>query len=343
MMFCFDEVDGAQRHFVDYLARHNLPVEVLPWGRRKRIFACVARLVWIIRANRPCIVHTHDMRPDFVGLLAAGLTGCPLIASNHGWHSIWSGIGRKRRWIDALRVQSLKRFGRLIAVSESVREESIRRGIDAARVTTIYTGIDLDDFTPAVGRDSMRAALGYAPTDVVIGNVARLFPEKGQALLIEAFARVAASLPDARLLIVGDGPLRDSLVAQAVCHGVVHKVRFLEFQDDIASVYAALDVFALSSFSEGAPLVVYKAVAAGVPIVASDVAGVGELLRDGATALLVQIGDVGALARALQRLAADANLRVSMGQRAREVARQDPRFSVVNSVRQLETLYESAV
>jgi len=249
-LFLFEEADGAERAFLEYLARRNMSAHLLPWGKRKRLIPAVARLIRAIRANRPCIVHTHDLRPDFVGWVAARLTGCPLIASNHGWHSIWPDIGRKRRRNEAVRSWLLKHFDRVVAVSDSVRDESIRRGIDPARVMTVHTGIDLADFQLPADREAARQALGFGRSDVLIGNIARLYPEKGQSILLHAFERVSRHLSSARLLIVGEGPLAGALRAEAHRLDIANRVKFVGFQDDIAAVFAALDVFVLPSFAE---------------------------------------------------------------------------------------------
>jgi glycosyltransferase involved in cell wall biosynthesis len=340
MVFCFEEADGAERAFVEYMERRKLTVHRLPWGRRRRLIAAVSRLRRTIRAHRPCIVHTHDLRPDLVGWLAARSTGCPLIASNHGWHSTWPGVGRKRRWYEALRARLLKRFDLLISVSERIHEESVRRGIDAARAVTLHTGIDLERFHPSVDRGALREAFGFGPSDIVIGNVARLHPEKGHRLLLQAFAPVSNELPHVRLLLVGDGPLYGSLKAEAHRLGIVDRVRFVGFQDDIASLFSALDVFALPSLAEGAPLVIYMAMAVGLPIVASDVAGVPDLLSHGKTGLLTPPGNLDALTEALFQLTAGRpDRRHRLGRCAREVVETDQRYSIVTSTRRLESLY----
>ena len=343
-LFCFEESDGAQKPFLEYLQQDGIPVHVLPWGLRKRAFSAVKILIGAIRASYPCVIHTHDLRPDAVGLLAAVATGCPIVASNHGWHSMWSGLAPKRRRNEWLRARILRQFDLVIAVGDSVRDESIRRGLARESVTTIHTGIDLESFQPRSSRACVRKNLGFSEDQVVIGNIARLHPEKGQSILLRAFSQVAGRVPLAQLLIVGEGPLLAALKAETENLALTNKVTFVAFEKDIAAMYSALDIFALPSLAEGTPLVVYKAAASGVPTVASQVAGVGELLSDGETALLVPPGDVDALAAALIRLACDdTGLACRLGRRAREVARSDPRFSVSNSTRSLELIYQGLV
>lgn len=339
--FCFQETDGAEQPLLRYVAGRNIVAEVLPWGHRKRLIAAVKQLLKVIRECRPCVIHTHDLRPDIVGYFAARVTGCAWISTVHAWHSTWSGLSLKRRCIEALRARLLARCDLVIAVSERTRQETIRRGIEPARVITVYTGIDREDLQPTEERDRLRASLGFGPTDMVIGNIARLHPEKGQDNLLQAFASVSDELPTARLLVVGDGTLGDALQRTATRLGIQAKIRFLSFQDDVASVLSALDVFALSSLAEGMPLIIYKAMATGLPIVASNVGGISELLVDEETAILVPPGDVDALAAALRRVSGDESaVRSSLGRRARLEATQDGRCSIVTSTRRLETLYE---
>jgi glycosyltransferase involved in cell wall biosynthesis len=179
---------------------------------------------------------------------------------------------------------------------------------------------------------------------VVVGHIARLHPEKGHALLLRAFARAHPRLPGARLLIVGDGTLARSLRDEARRLAISDRVTFLGFQDDLVSLLVALDVFVLPSFAEGTPLAIYEAMAAGLPIIASNVPGIGELVHHGESGFLVPPGDLEALTDALIRLAGDApELRASLGRRARAIARHDPRWSIETSTRRLESLYDMVV
>jgi len=339
-LFCFAEADGTERSLLAYIGQRDMSAHVLPWGWRKRLIAAVSELVRAIRANMPCIVHTHDMRPDIVGGLAARTAGVPWVASVHAWHSTWPDLAAKRRLIEAIRGRLLPYCDAVVAVSDLTREETIRRGVPAGRVMTVHTGTSLEDREPAIGRDAIRASLGFAADDIVIGNIARLHPEKGQALLIRAFERVSRSIPRARLLIVGDGTLREALRAQASRLGLTGRVTFEPFRDDLASLLGALDVFALPSHAEGIPLVVYQAMAAALPIVASDVGGISELLTHENNALLVSAGSVDAVADALIRVAADSQIRGALGKAARETVYGDARWSMATSTRRLEELYE---
>lgn len=340
LLYCFEEADGAETAFAAYLRKRDIPLSILPWGSRKRIVPAVRELVRVIRANRPCVLHVNDMRPELVGITASKLTGCPLVSSNHGWHSIWGGIGLKRQRNDVLRAFFARFCDLNIAVGECVRAESIRRGIDPQKVITLHTGVNHSEFINAPDTNTARSRLGYQPGEFVIGNFARLYPEKAQDVLVNAFASIAHEFPHARLLIVGTGPLQSAIERQIRSLGLEGCVRLLPFQDDIAALYAAVDLFVLPSHAEGAALVLYKAMLAGVPVVASNVAAAPELIRDGIDGLLVPPGNPDALAGALRKMLTldDDSLR-RMGQAAGELARADPRFSIRSSAAALTEIY----
>jgi glycosyltransferase involved in cell wall biosynthesis len=187
----------------------------------------------------------------------------------------------------------------------------LRTRYPSSKVYCIRNGIDLARVVPTAGRSAARERLGIAGDAFVVGGVGRLMPIKGFEHLIEAFARLRQQQPPAasRLLIVGDGPLRESLAQCAQRHRVSRDVTLLGARADVHDVMTALDVFALSSLHEGMPMVILEAMALGVPIVATRVGGIPEILEDGKDAVLVPPGDAQALANAIESLAASPERR----------------------------------
>jgi len=178
-------------------------------------------------------------------------------------------------------------------------------------------------------RQQLARRHGLDPSAVWVAIVGRLVAVKNHELLLRAMGVLSASggaSPPVQLLVAGDGPLRDALTARAHALGIGDRVRFAGQVSDIESLYAGVDILALTSTSEGTPMVVLEAMAYGVPVVATRVGGIGDQVEEGKTALLVCSGDEPALTRALQCLIGDRSLRVGMGQagRRRAIARFGP-------------------
>ena len=332
-LFCFRNSDDSHIAYQDYLSERDIPCELLPWGVLKFFPAAVAHLVGAIRSLPGCVVHSHDVRSDIVGLMAARLTGVPIISTCHAWHN----VAGKVRFLERVDAHVLRRVDLLGNVSEATRRGSIARGIPESKAITLYSGIDLEPFEVSVDRTQARVALGIDPKAFVIGNVARLYPEKAQSLLIEAAAQLAQRCPDMQFVIVGEGPLQSELERLAGQLNVNDRVRILEFQHDLTRLLATLDVFALPSYAEGTPMVIYSAMAMGLPIVASRIDGVAEVLQDGHTACFIDAGDVDALSDKILSLYTDRELGAAMGHEAKAVVYE--RYSAHSATKSLASIY----
>lgn len=230
-----------------------------------------------------------------------------------------------------------------IAVSGSTREFCIgARKLSPKRVKTVYLGAPLDEFTPASPGESTEArrALGLPADSEVFGTVTRLHESKGNRYLVEAAARLAPSRPNARFAIVGEGPLRPELEAQAQSLGVRDRVDFLGFQRDVRAAVAAFDVAVFPSLWEGTPLTLFEAMAMRKPIVATTVDGMKDVLTNGANALLAPPRDPDALATAMARIRDEADLAERLSARALEDSHQ---FDILTFVHKMERLYELLV
>jgi glycosyltransferase involved in cell wall biosynthesis len=182
----------------------------------------------------------------------------------------------------------------------------------------------------------LRASLGLARDAKVAGVIARLTEQKGHRFLFEAME--SARLADVQLIVIGDGELRDALQQDVATRGLTSRVRFLGARRDLGNLLGAMDVFVLPSLWEGLPLSLVLAMGAAVPVVATDVAGIPEVVQNGDTGLLVPPADGPALGHALERLFDDAELRSRMGQRARTMVL--PRYGVDGYVSAVTALYE---
>jgi len=235
---------------------------------------------------------------------------------------------RPKSWARRLRTELLWRYAgryadRFCGVARDVVAAAGAYGtIRRRKLTHIPNGIDTSTFAAAeVDRPAVRTAIGIASDAPVIGTVGRLAEVKQQGVLIRAFAQILPAFPTARLVLVGDGPLRAELEGLAASLGLGGVVLFAGYRPDPERFLAAIDVFVLPSGAEAMPLVIPEAWAAGLPVVATRVGGIPDMVEHGKTGLLVEPGDVDGLAVRVRQLLADRALARGLGRAGRELAR----------------------
>lgn len=267
-----------------------------PPGLRPSI---VRRLRAEIRAARPDVLHTHQVGTLFYTGLACLLGSAPLIV--HTEHGREKYDQRHRtRWLGRLAGGFASRFYCL--TNDMAEWIGSHRIVPRRKVRVIQNGIDVDCYRLPGDTAAVRAGLGIPAGAPVIGTVGRLNEIKRQDVLLRAFARLRTPGPEPHLLLVGDGPLRADLEKLAGELGVVGRVHFAGYQDHTPPYLHAMQLFALTSRSEGMPQALLEACVAGVPVVASRVGGIPEVIEHGRTGLLFEPGDEGALAAALESL-----------------------------------------
>ena len=287
----------------------------------------------LLRNYQPDIVHTHlhVLRYALPSLLALK-PGVSL----HTVHNLAEReIEPRARCIQSF---ALKHGVVPVAVSKEVALslEALYR-IPNCRV--IANGIPTHQFaSPRVTRWEWRAREGFRNGQILFVCVARLDPQKNHALLLKAFAEGPASHPDAHLVLVGEGPLRNQLTEQVKNLGLDRRIHFLGLRTDIPDVLGAMDVFVLSSDWEGNPLSIMEAMTAGVPIVSTAVGGVSDLVANGKEGLLVKAGDAQGFADSMNTLLNNRETRRSMAIAAVQRAREN--FDVSTMVQKYEQLYE---
>jgi L-malate glycosyltransferase len=300
------------------LREEGFVVEVI--GRRPGIdFHCMRRLAELWKRERVDLVHAHQYTPFFYALAARrGGRRPPVLFTEHGR---WFPDRPRLKRIIFNRLL-LRRGDRIVGVGEAVRHALIvNEGISARRVEVVYNGVDAAAFEEnGIDRAAIRREIGVGSDDFVIIQVARLDHLKDHATAIRTIGRIASVRPDARLVLVGEGPERPKIEAEIAQRRVEPQVRLLGLRHDIARLLAAADVFLLTSISEGIPVTLIEAMAARLPVVSSDVGGVSEVIEPGKTGLVTASGDDAALARAVLRMAEDPAMRHEMGQRGRRRA-----------------------
>jgi glycosyltransferase involved in cell wall biosynthesis len=233
-----------------------------------------------------------------------------------------------------------RRTTRLVAVSPEVRDDLVALGVaPAEKFSVIRLGIDLDRRLtgPDDGGVAFRRLFGVGADEFVVGWVGRMTAIKRVDDVLLAFRRLRERGVKARLCLVGDGPDREQVEQRAHDLGVVRHVLFVGYQRDIAPYYSFFDAFVLPSANEGTPVSAIESLAAARPVVATRVGGTPDVVEDGADGILVPVGDVEAIAAALERLARDADLRRRLGEHGRE--RVVPRYRVERLVADVDALY----
>ncbi len=297
------------------MERLDLPCYVLDKGEGINA-GLPFRFAAVMRRERVRLVNAHDIGATLYAAAASRLGGVHTVI-----HTDHSQIltKKKHRAIYSFVMRNLVDFS--IAVSSDLEEHLVNvLGVSRNAVTTIPNGIDTARFSVKVDTSRIRRELGIGAGERIIGSIGRLTEQKGMAHLVRAFAAVAARDANTRLVIVGDGELR--LELERLCRGlgVREKVVFTGIRTDVPVLLNLFDVFVIASLWEGQPIAIMEAMAAGKPIVATEVGGNSEILAGGKYGLLVSAGDAEALAASMARLLFDKSLALKFAGEARAFA-----------------------
>jgi glycosyltransferase involved in cell wall biosynthesis len=265
----------------------------------------IPRMLNICRRERVKVWHGHDYKTNALGLVLRRFWPMKLITTVHGW------VQYTRRtplyfWIDR---RCLPFYDLVLCVSQDLYDRCLELGVAAERCVLIENAIDTDEFRRRTDRTEAKRCLGLPAQRFVVGAVGRLSAEKGFDVLIGAVEQLVRAGRDVALLIVGEGDERHNLEGLVAQRRLSGQVQLLGYRADVAAIYQALDVFVLSSYREGLPNVLLEAMAFEIPVIATPIAGVPDLVRDNENGLLVNAGDVNGFAAALSLLQSDADLR----------------------------------
>jgi sugar transferase (PEP-CTERM/EpsH1 system associated) len=314
-------------------AFHRLGVATRGFGRTHGLDGkLLLSLGAYVRRERFAVVHTHNATPWLYAGLAALAFRVSLVHTEHS-----NLFAHQARLMKAERVLSYVTRA-VIADSEKVRRHLIdEQHLPASRVVTVPNGIDVEVFSAPIDVAAKRRALGLPPPGtMVVGTVGRLVDVKDQAGLLRAFARLGSAV---HLVLAGDGPLRGALETQAREAGIADRVHFLGRRDDVAEIMRTFDIFVLSSKSEGLPLTILEAMAAGLPVIATAVGGIPEVVQSGLTGELVPAGAPEALAAAIEKVLADREGAAAMGRAG--AARVRAHFDLTVMTARYEQIYEN--
>jgi glycosyltransferase involved in cell wall biosynthesis len=353
---------GAQEHLYNLVtrldrARYDVSVLALSGGpgvrriERTGVSVCVlddmpddeaiAAVAAHLAAVDADVVHNHMYRAEVVGTQAAWSLANARRHRPFVVGTVHSSRIRSEEDRDLLR-RLTPRIDHLIAVSRAIVRKLEDEGRVGAPISLIYNGVDLARYGEQAACPTLLSEYGIASDAPIVGVVARLEPEKGHPTLLDAWPAVIEAVPNANLLVVGEGSQRELLEAQAASLGLLGtSVTFTGRRDDVPAVTAALDVAVLPSYREAQGLSILEAMALSRPVIASAVGGIPEMIDDGRTGLLVPPRDPAALAAAITRLLNDQALAARIGRAGHDLVHE--RFCVEQMVRAVETIYDEAV
>jgi L-malate glycosyltransferase len=286
----------------------------------------------LVRERRIDLVHANEPHALSSAWLARGHLAVPLVVSRRIALPLSKGYFSLARYRAAARI---------VAVSHFVERSVLQSGLRAGRVSVIYDGVEIPPQISQAQRESARNQLAIAQNIPCIGNVAAFVPEKGHALLLEAFAKLRAEFPECILLLRGEGPELSVLQSLARNLNVAGAVKFLSSSIDIETMFAAMDIFAFPSHQEPLGSALLAAMAHALPVAAFARGGIPEVLDDGKNGLLVKVLDPREFSSAIARLLGRSDEAVRMGQAARESA--ITRFSANQMVDETLRVYECLI
>ena len=338
-----DRLAEALKHGIELIDLPSLVRRISPLNDIQS-FVSIFR---ILLTSKPDIVHTHTSKAGILGRLAAWMARVPIIIHTPHGHVFYGHFGRS---LSRIFLQMEKLLGRIthhqIALTpEEYNDYLSLRVSKLSNTTVIHSGVDLHRFSNgAQQRTKKRKELRIPADSLVIGYVGWLIPIKGVTYLVSAVAKVTEKYPKSLLVLVGKGDDKGEeevkLKEQVKNLGLADKVRFLGWRPDVDEIMGCFDIFVLPSLNEGMGRVLVEAMAAGLPIVASRVGGIPDLVKDGKNGLLVPPEDASALETAISDLLADKMKRKRMAEAGKKMCRQ---YSAEAMVEQIDNLYTELV
>ena len=330
-------INLVQRHGIEV---QTFPSLVKPLHPLKDILA-IHDLTRHLKRRPHHVVHTHNSKAGFIGRLSAKLARVPVIVHTVHGFAFHRQEPHWRRFL----FRNLERLAshwcdKMIFISQPLVDWALKEKISCtSKMTRIYSGIELDRFQPVSDQEKkrLREKWGLSEHNTVIGIVSKLWDGKGHALLVQAFKEIMKQRPEARLVIVGEGYLMESLRTLASRLEVTDAVVFTGFLEDVPQIIATFDVAVLPSYFEGMGRVLLEAMAMEKPVVGTAVGGIPDLIEQGVNGYLVSPGNDRELTSALLRILNDKGLAVKMGLAGRK--KMTARFSADTMVRSIEKVY----
>ena len=343
--------EGQTEGDMMYLAesRGVKPVVISELGREigiKNDLIAFYKLYKLIRQEKPDIVHTHTAKAGTLGRIAAWLAGVPIILHTFHGHVLTGYFGKLKSWVFVYIEKILARIStRIITLSNELKKELIEMGIGREeKFEVIPLGLELKPFFDSEKyRRMFKKEMGLSDDAVLIGIIGRLVPIKGHKYFLDAAKIISSQFTvhssQLKFVIVGDGELREELEDYTKKLGIANDIIFTGFRQDLPKIYSDLDIVALTSLNEGTPVSVIEAMAAGKPVVATNVGGVSSIVKNNINGFLVNPQDVQALSDAIMKLLKDSDLRQKMGREGQGSV--FPHYDISQLVKRVDFLYSS--
>lgn len=315
----------------------ELGIKVIALNKKAGIDISVAsKIIKVIKNNKIDIVHTHLWGANFWGRIAAKLAGVKgIIVTEHNtdvWKSRLYFMFDKllSRWTD-----------RIIVVSNSVKDFYVSKGIDEKKIEVIYNGVEIEKLQGCKEtRTLIKKEFGIKDDEKVLAIIGRLVPQKGHKYLFEALSQLNGSYK-IKLLVVGAGPIEKDLRSTVCGLQLQGKVIFTGLREDVKDILSITNVLVMPSTREGLPMVALEAMAQGVPVIATKVGGVPDLVSDNETGILVESNNHFALKEALSKIIEDEGLTQRLGENAKKSVQE--KFSIEGMLNKTQTLYEACL
>jgi L-malate glycosyltransferase len=334
-LFCFANPGNTEQPFIEAAARNGFSVDRIPWSRWKPVPRAAHALAGQLRARSVQILHCHNTYAQLVALIAGRLAGVKTISTLY----VWGDFGWKRnllQWADRLSAPFLDEIS---VHCERTLADTVRRGFRGERLRLLPCGFEAApvEFLPEE-RDRRRRELGAGPGDTVLIHAARFWPEKAHDVLLHGFRRIVDQRANVRLWLTGAGPGETGIRVLSDELGLSGQTRFLGFREDLSELLALADIQVHPSDMEGVSLAVCAGMAAGIPIVATRVGGLTEILRHEESALLVAPRRPEELAEAILWLADHPEQRRRLGSNARRFIEEE--YSLKAATARVQAIYE---
>jgi len=333
------EPELVSASFLENAGRLASHVNHISWSGFSSFFTSVIKLSRIIKEYDIDILHTHDLRTNFVGFAASRLAGVPVVASAHGW--VLDTVPMKLKLLQMIDRWAVRFFTHIVVGSDFLRGDIIKLKIPPENVTTIHNAIDIEKIDVSSDSKSFRKKFGIGSQDLVVGMLGRLSKEKGHKFLLEAAKCVIENISGVKFLIVGDGAIKNELEDLASELGLSDYVVFTGFYGNLSEALSSIDLFVQSSLTESLPLVVLEAMVAGKPVIGTNVGGLPEVIEHKKTGLLVEAGNAQELADSIIFMLNNRELMDDMGKASMKLVRE--RFSIQDFVKKTQDLYDRLV
>jgi glycosyltransferase involved in cell wall biosynthesis len=318
--------------FTEEVKALGIPVTHIP-QKNGTDYLSFLKVADYFRTIKPDVIHTHNTQPFMDGTIAALLTGVKRII--HTDHA--------RSFPDKWRYMAIEWFMsqfayKVVGVSDHTSQNLMKyEKISPKKIVTIPNGIDPTPFDITIDEKKKRKELGLPENGPVLGVAVRLSEQKGLTFLLKAMPEIINKFPNVSLLIAGDGPLKETLIEETKQLGVEKNVYFLGMRHDTAELLKLFDLYVLPSLWEGLPMIILEAMAAGCPIVATDVGGVGTAVRDGINGMLIQSSEINTLGKTITDLLNDKAMCTSFSVKTRAIF--DKEFSAKYMTQMYQQLY----